>query len=446
MKEDIISFKDEILPLNKELRSKIKFETVPEDYFYCKLKKCHTKIYPSYVITKINNKKDSFLLKDISKQKNIQLEKSNMKENMILEYKNDNFSDDYANAIGNLQDEIVKNYFNDSIQISGINFAFYYNNYFSINDATLNKSLLFKINAENKLEKIYWTNFNYFSDNLFRRCNCFDTIQDDEANKYSNYRKSYLDKIQIYNTYINDSAYFVMLKYPYKTIISRNDTIQIMHESKCYIYSKNFKNKTNRFYCLLEDGIVIPIQGKFIQDFLFPFHINENGLTTKVYNEENPFDNRFMAYYKFEECHNLRFDKLIEINHSSINNIDKSKNYLKNNSQFYFYLNHFIFWDYINNKVYNIPHKKIKLKNDNNIFIDDCYLHGVFLYVIFKQGDIRFLIKYDIVKNKVLFKKTFKFDEINNKNNFILFKGKYEELLLLNKKYFSVIKTEEALH
>lgn len=434
IKEDLKEFIHELLPFNESIRKYLKIQTV-EPHFFTK-KNCRKEcIIPSYVVFRNTSTHDSVPLKTIGKYKKLKYfikDKSiNMSENVHSNFINEKTYSDY------------KINFTDSIKISEITHYFYFNGHLSISDGLLNKLHVFNINRSDNKISHKWYNFNYFPDHHFKKCNCFDTLIHNTSKMKSGNFYHPMFKKQLFHCFLNDTGFFVMLKYPYFSAEVRNDTDFLTVESKAYIYGRGYQSKKGNFICLKEDGIIHKIKEFFIQDFYYPFHLDGNFIYTKVYNENNFYDNRFMAIYKIQDSCVSSFHSFINFKHNSIDKLNKQTSIMRNNSQFYYFINDFVFLDYKKFVFYQINLKKIKHKKNSKLFIQDCMMKNHFLYVIYTDDEQKYFLIYDVKDNKIVKNHSINNQRFQKKDNILIFCPEWNKILILSKKEmeFSDIQT-----
>lgn len=427
IKEDLKEFTHELLPLNKNISEKIKIHPVSSVFFTknkCK-KNC---TIPSCVVFKSLNLYDSIPLKDLGRYKNLKY---------FIQYEPQKTVPNSGNQppIPINHNEIKIN-FSDSIKISEITHYFYYNGHLSVTDGLLNKMHVFNFNYLNKIISYKWYNFNYFPDHHFKKCNCFDTLMHNTSKMKSGNFYHPMYKKQLFHSFLNDTGFFVMLKFPYFSAETRNDTSFLTVESKAFIYGRGYRAKKGYFICLKEDGIINKMKESFIQDFYYPFHIDSNGIHTKVYNEKNLFDNRFMAVYKIHDSCISSFHSLINFENKIVDKLNKLTDIMRNNTQFYYFINEFVFWDYKKNQLYRIHPKKLKHSKNSKLFIHDCMMKNDLLYVIYTDDSNKYNLIYDVSKNKILKNNILKNSAHNHHENILIFCPELNKILILNRQGF----------
>lgn len=302
---------------------------------------------------------DSFPLKDLSKYKNIR---------KFISFPNpSNQQQARTESINKKINSSKRIHFSDSIKIAEITNYFYYNGHLGISDGLLNKFHLFNFNNPDDKISYKWYNFNFFPDYQFTKCNCFDTLMHKSSKLKSGNFYHPMFKKQIFHSFLNDTGFFLMMKYPYFSSEIKNDTTFLTIESKAFIYGRGYHAKKGNFISIKEDGVINKIKESFVQDFYFPFLIDNKDIYTKVYNEQNFYDNRFIAKYIILDSCISSFHSLINFEYKVIDKLNKQASIMRNNSNFYYFINDFIFWDYKNFNLYHIPLKKIKCNKKANL-------------------------------------------------------------------------------
>lgn len=393
VKEEIKGFEKDIFTIDEDLYKKLKFVYVNNNYFQCKSPGCKSPVISSYVILIYENKRDSFLLKEISNY----LSKRKIQANENQSVKNTGNYDILNYKLINDQEIRLK----DSIKIYDISFAYYADNKITIPDKLINKIHIIDFNNNNV--HLFSYSLKHLNNSMIFRCNCFDTTF---------YQKNIMEYVDLpllqteltFSFHDSETSYF-SFRFPYFETSNLKDTVEVKILNKLFIM-KIKNNELHQIYCIKESGPKL-INNSYIINSHGSFFVMDKKLYASLFKYKEFENEAFLVelipdtlsyQYKVSEIINGKekyFNKVLKTPLSS--NINKG---------IYYFVKDFLFYDYVNKKSYFIHKENLNIKNTDTLFIDACEIKENYLniiYTIFKNKDYkRYFIKMDLNKNKII--------------------------------------------